>query len=756
MSFKTHLFLFLIVSIFLVAGSHLTAQLNNNVTPPFDIERIKRATVFVMQTRVVANKPVITCVSTGTIVSRNGLILTNAHSTVTSQDCPGDTLMIGLSVESDAPPIAMYRASVIQSDNGLDLALLQINQEFDGRLINPQDLALPFVDLADSDQVQLDETLWITGYPGVGNDPVSEIRTTVLGFTAEPSGGEKSWFKVGIAPDSPITDISGTISGGGAYNRAGQLVGIPTTAPITRQSLVTQCQLIQDTNSDGLVNQNDTCIALGGSINVLRPANFARPLLQSASLQLQVQRLTEFTVAPQTLEQPRVDNMFFASSVSNNSPTNVIDSLPAGNDTLYLFFDYANMTPETVYELRVSIRGVPNPIFSLSPVRWSGGERGLWYIGTSGQPLPNGTYEFTLFIDGLAAAPPRSIVVGGNAVPAPSFRSPVFATIEGEEVFGNGYMIGTGDTIESQFVFNNMQPGITWTQRWFYNGVEIQASRATNTWTRPEPSGSEEIRITSPAGFPAGRYRLELYIEDRLSTLGDFTVAGVREGANPRVFTESGFVIADNSMEAITANTLSASTTTVDQLYARFNWERVAPGTLLRMRWYVDNIIFHDQILPWSNPENGTNYLAELTGPQGVPDGTYRIELLIDNVVLMSEEIQIGIGQLSIDSFGSASGVQFRGRVVDSETRLGIPSLTIIVISEEYSVADYTGQQEQVFALATTDRDGRFQVDRPLQFNAPYSLLIAADGYLPIPADGIAVDEDTPNPFDMTIYLTRD
>jgi hypothetical protein len=94
--------------------------------------------------------------------------------------------------------------------------------------------------------------------------------------------------------------------------------------------------------------------------------------------------------------------------------------------------------------------------------------------------------------------------------------------------------------------------------------------------------------------------------------------------------------------------------------------------------------------------------------------------------------------------------------VLDSETREGIPNLTVIIISKEFSIEDFKYRQDQVYALATTDRKGRFQVDRPLQFGDPYSFLIASVGYLPISADGLVVNADTPNPLDMTIYLTRD
>ncbi|HEX2621366.1 MAG TPA: serine protease, partial [Phototrophicaceae bacterium] len=354
-----------------------------SLVPPFDFDRVRRATVFIMQTELVAGKPVITCVSSGTLVSRDGLILTNAHSTVQSTDCPGDQLIIALSVRPGEPPVGTYQADVIDANVGLDIALLRVTREYDGRVINPTDLALPFVELDNSDEVQLDDTLWVVGYPGIGDDPVAEARVTVPGFTSEPGGGEKSWFKITVDPESTLGSITGIMSGGGAYNRVGKLVGIPTTAPITRVAAVSECRLVQDTNSDGLVNQNDNCIPLGGTINVLRPSNFAALLLRSASLGLKVSKLSEVPTTRQIIDTPRVTRMFFASSVSNNTPASVISNLPTGSTSLYLFFDYENMTPETVYEMLVTIRGIPAPAFSLSPVRWSGGERGLWYIGTS-------------------------------------------------------------------------------------------------------------------------------------------------------------------------------------------------------------------------------------------------------------------------------------------------------------------------------------------------------------------------------------
>jgi hypothetical protein len=84
--------------------------------------------------------------------------------------------------------------------------------------------------------------------------------------------------------------------------------------------------------------------------------------------------------------------------------------------------------------------------------------------------------------------------------------------------------------------------------------------------------------------------------------------------------------------------------------------------------------------------------------------------------------------------------------------------VTFVLISEEFSVSDFitAWDEDQVYALAITDRSGRFQIDRLLQFDAPYSVYIVAEGFLPVAADGVVVTEETDNPLEIVIPLSRD
>ena len=140
---------------------------------------IKRATVFVMQTYQSRGQPVISCIGSGTLISADGMILTNAHIALPSETCRSDTITIAITVRLNEPPIPTYTAEIVDASRGLDLAVLRITGYLDGRIIEPGTLTLPFVELGDSQQVALDETITVVGYPDFGNAPVEVTRGTV-------------------------------------------------------------------------------------------------------------------------------------------------------------------------------------------------------------------------------------------------------------------------------------------------------------------------------------------------------------------------------------------------------------------------------------------------------------------------------------------------------------------------------------------------------------------------------------------------
>ncbi len=328
---------------------------------------------------------------------------------------------------------------------------------------------------------------------------------------------------------------------------------------------------------------------------------------------------------------------------------------------------------------------------------------------------------------------------------------------------GTGYVLPEGSAVQARFNYRNMQPGTPWTVRWLYGRQQI--ARADFTWDG-DAQGTRTISAAAQGTeLLPGQYRLELYIDSgtglRLSATADFVIAGGATGNETTVFDNFRF-----ATENITRTGAAAPATRTEfpagarTLYAFFDWRLIAPGTLWTYRWTVDGEAVYEVTQPWSAAPDGTDYYVSLEGLTALPDATYGLEIFIGNVRLHSVSARLGLGQLPVDVFASAEGVQMSGRIVDADTGEGIPGAMFIVLLPEYSVEDFTWNASQVLGTSLADSAGRFQIpvllprgteDEPLL----YSVLIQAEGYLPVSADGIEVNQTTPSPVELTVELTH-
>jgi S1-C subfamily serine protease len=212
----------------------------------------------------------------GTIISPDGLILTNAHVALGDRYYPADRLTIGLTVAEDQPPVPAYIAEVVQADTNLDIAVLRIVRDINGQRIDTSQLGLPYAQLGDSDALRLGDDITIMGYPGIGGQTITLTSGEVSGFTSEAAYGNRAFIKTSAT-------IAGGNSGGLAVDSNYRLVGIPTqvgAGELTGD--VVDCRPLADTNRDGYIDDYDTCVPTGGFINALRPINLAIPLINAA------------------------------------------------------------------------------------------------------------------------------------------------------------------------------------------------------------------------------------------------------------------------------------------------------------------------------------------------------------------------------------------------------------------------------------------------------------------------------------------
>ncbi|MBM3987328.1 MAG: trypsin-like peptidase domain-containing protein [Planctomycetes bacterium] len=155
----------------------------------------------------------------GTILSSDGWILTNAH--VVGDD-PEVHLVVSLLIDPAQPAVESFLARVVEIDEGRDLALVQVTSGLYGQPL-PAGYELSALALGDARALAIGEPLWLVGYPATGG---TGSRVTISATRGIVSGYENADFGRLLKTDAEITRGN---SGGAAIDARGLLVGVPSS-----------------------------------------------------------------------------------------------------------------------------------------------------------------------------------------------------------------------------------------------------------------------------------------------------------------------------------------------------------------------------------------------------------------------------------------------------------------------------------------------------------------------------------------------
>jgi S1-C subfamily serine protease len=342
----------------------------------------------------------------GTIISPNGLILTNCHvadplAMGFPKEFKPDGLIIDLVSTEDKPPVSTYLAEVVAEDPTLDLATIQIVSNLDGSKVNLSKLNLPNVPVGDSDKVQFGDPLFVFGYPGIGGDTITYVTGDVSGFDSEDPVGDRAWIKTEAT-------IAGGNSGGLAADANGEIIGVPSQIGAGSSKSVTDCRRIQDTNGDGKIDENDSCIPTGGFINGIRPVNWAKPLIEAAqSGQAYVSPYSAPVADTGPTPNPNPSTVVDFKLVgwadqtdNNNCPVNVVQSYPSGTMSIAGVFGYSGMNNGDAFEWHWFLNG--KDVSSKTDTWKSGPQRDCFSfsLANGSDPLPDGDYVLQVFTGG--------------------------------------------------------------------------------------------------------------------------------------------------------------------------------------------------------------------------------------------------------------------------------------------------------------------------------------------------------------------
>ncbi len=461
---------------------------------PTPIEQLQAATVQIFAKQVINGRLQTIWTGSGTIVSPEGVILTNAH--VAAPLSPGlatlyndpellfgdepDQLVVALSASADLPPTEAYVAELAAADGSLDLAVIEITADLDGNPLDPTTLDLPFVAIGDSNSIRLGDEIRILGYPGAGGETITFTRGNVAGFESQNRVGDRAWIKTDAT-------ISPGNSGGLGVNAAGQIIGVPSFG--------------QE--------------AIGGAINRLRAINYALPLLEAAA----ANNAYESPYVVSGTGQETFVHVTWADDFSDADQCAIgpRGSYPSNTTLAVAIFEFSGMVDG---EQVLIAWWLEDELLSSVVLEWNEGASGectAVYFHNYGDPIPNGNYAVEIYAgDDLAFVGAAETAVGSGSSNSTTTTN---TSKDGVLVEGEILDADSGKPLSGAVIFI-LQPG-TDLDAWLDNptDAEIYAFAETDQkgyFFLPEPlvRGVEYPGVVGLTGYHNNEGFLEFSADD--------------------------------------------------------------------------------------------------------------------------------------------------------------------------------------------------------------------------------------------------
>jgi len=158
----------------------------------------------------------------GTLLTGDGWILTNAHVVTGLGGEMWKEVVISMPLDPRRPSVEMFRGRVDRVDEQRDLALVQVSTGFYGQPL-PAGYVFPTVEMGDPEMLAIGDPLWLVGYPSTGGEG---SRVTITATRGVVAGFDTVAFGTVLKTDATITLGN---SGGAALDARGRIVGVPTS-----------------------------------------------------------------------------------------------------------------------------------------------------------------------------------------------------------------------------------------------------------------------------------------------------------------------------------------------------------------------------------------------------------------------------------------------------------------------------------------------------------------------------------------------
>ncbi|WP_406031670.1 FHA domain-containing protein [Nocardioides sp. NBC_00163] len=236
----------LVVAMFVVPGGESAAQ-DTGLTKD-ELNSAQRAAVWITY----APTEDTIAMGSGSIVTKDGKILTNAHvadpAKIPEYAAKGEVSPEFVNIHMTDPAEGYkvgepdYIAKVIESDGEVDSAVVQIVADGEGNAVNPSSLDLPTISLGDSNAVDRGDFIATIGFPMLPKESFAD-KEGVLFQPPTVAEGNVATILSFEGEDRAVFDVTARISsgnsGGAAVNDDGELVGVPTSIGWDDNNVVT-------------------------------------------------------------------------------------------------------------------------------------------------------------------------------------------------------------------------------------------------------------------------------------------------------------------------------------------------------------------------------------------------------------------------------------------------------------------------------------------------------------------------------------
>lgn len=743
----------------------------------------------------------------GTIVDSQGFILTNHHVTDVSdlqaqlKDRPDVKILEGklavfITTDTDSPPVPTYIADVVADDANIDLAVVKITEDLSGHKVDNASLGLPSVTLGDSSKLKLGQQLHIFGYPAIGGETITYTSGDISGFTYEAGIQGRAWIKTSAS-------ISGGNSGGTAVDDQGNLIGVPTQSGSgSGTSPNVDCRPENDTNGDGVIDDKDVCVPIGGFINALRPVDLAKPLITQALNGIGPQPTSvpifPTSILPQASKTPlpgtevpttvpatvpagtrtpgvgrtpspttqanigkaKVSRVIIANGVADSGyPVSVVKSLPSGATNLVCYFDFSGFETGHTWQMRAFIDG--EEVVDAWPAdKWdaeTNGSYGTWWFGwLDASNLADGTYKMEIDYDGQSLGE-TTVKVGGADTKAPAFSNLTFA---GGGQTGQSLPANISD-LTADFEYANMTPTSKVKAVWYeqdktgaWNTIGQSAEKA---WTGTSEGKDGKIALNPASPLAAGTYRVELMINGEISETSDVWLSGGSNNGGDKRFGPITFASSlDESGNPVDPATQFESGTS--ELYGVWDYTGMTNNLSWNVTWLLNDEVVVNQDDQWKGDDKGTwsSYLYMQNGAP-LPLGKYEMQLSIQGTVVQTATATIGdVANRPTPTPvpDIADTVVIKGKITDSTTGKPIEGAVFAVLVEGVTWDKFDNTSDQILDTVFTDSDGNF-VTAALPRGHKYSMGAFADGYVPSATDSVPITNDLPAITEVDIKLQK-